>query len=77
VPDLFDLAPEAQSVLAEACDWLSDALARAPAPARHLLQSARHCGISRTTLHRAKRMLAVRSLKTAAGWLWTLPQTAP
>ena len=71
--DLFDLPPDAQSALADACAWLTDALAAGPRPVRQLHNQARKDGISPTTLRRAKRMLAVRSTKPDANWLWTLP----
>ena len=75
-PDLLDLAPDAQSALSEARDWLADALASAPRPARELLADARAAGLSLPTLRRAKRLLRVSSVKPAADspWLWSREQ---
>jgi hypothetical protein len=74
--DLVDLSAEARSALSEACDWLSDHLAHGPRPARQILREARATGLSLATLRRAKRVLAVRSLKPGmdAAWLWSLDQ---
>jgi hypothetical protein len=75
-PDLLDLAPDAQSTLSEARDWLTDALAAGPRPARELLADARAAGLSLPTLRRAKRLLRVPSVKPAADspWLWSREQ---
>ena len=65
--DMLDLTPEAR-------DWLTDALAAGPRPARDLLHDARRCGFSRGTLRRAKRLLGVGSAKGKSAWLWTPPE---
>lgn len=78
-PDLLDLGPDAQSALAEARNWLLDALAAGQRPAHELLAEARAAGLSTKTLYRAKRLLSVRSVKTTmtSPWYWSPPQPAP
>jgi hypothetical protein len=75
-PDLCDLSADAHSALTEACAWLADYLADGPRLAAQLLRDARNAGLSVRTLHRAKRLLAARSFKSAAGdgWCWTADQ---
>jgi putative DNA primase/helicase len=71
--DLLDLDPDAYSALAEACDWLADRLAAGPQPAREVITAARAAGHPISTLRRAKRLLAVQSIKrdVDSPWLWT------
>ena len=71
--DLLENAPDSHSAIIEACDWLSDALARGPRPATELLREARSIGHSLITLRRAKRLLAVRSVRPTLddAWAWT------
>jgi len=78
-PDLLDLAPDAWSALSEACHWLTASLAAAPRPASEIIREARAIGIAPRTLHRAKRLLGVRSLKPTndSPWLWSLSPKAP
>ncbi len=68
-----DLSPDAHYAIIEACDYLADALASGPRPAAELLRHARSLGHSLITLRRAKRMLAVYSVKPTNedGWMWT------
>jgi putative DNA primase/helicase len=75
-PDLLDLSAESQSALTEACNWLIHFLSAGPRPAREVIRAARSVGISLRTLERAKRLLAVRSLKADADstWLWSRDQ---
>ncbi len=72
-PDLLGLSPDARSALSDACDWLFDFLTAGPRPARVTLREARAAGLSTATLRRAKRILAVRSIKPSveSGWLWS------
>jgi hypothetical protein len=71
-PDLFGMSPDAHSALSDACDWLSDHLAAGPRPVPEILRRARAAGHSMRTLRRAKRILAVRSLKPSdeSTWYW-------
>jgi len=75
-PDLVDFSPEARSALSEACDWVFDFLAAGPRPAREALRAARAAGLSTASLRRAKRILAVRSIKPSvdSAWLWSRHQ---
>ncbi len=60
--------------LAAAVAFLRDVLARRPRPVTEVLTLARESGISRATLRRAKRALAVKSQKVGmrAGWVWMI-----
>ena len=60
----------------EAAEFLSAALADGPRPAKELTDEAREAhGISRATLHRAKRELRVRAYRPSVPgpWWWCLP----
>ncbi len=72
--DHFNFAPDTRSALADACDWLADALAAGPRPVSQLLRDAHAAAHSRGSLRRAKRALSVRSIKpdNDTPWLWTL-----
>jgi hypothetical protein len=73
-PDLLELPPDAHSAIIEAADFLQHALAKGPRPATEILRQARSLGHSLITIRRAKRILAVYSLKPALdeAWLWSL-----
>lgn len=73
--ELLDLPAEDYTAISEACDWLADALAAGPRKATEIVASARDAGHSTTTLRRAKRLLAVRSIKrsTEQDWVWSAP----
>lgn len=64
-----------RSKLERAVEFLMDALAEGPAPAKELAARAKEAGISDTTLGRAKERLGVQSEKAAfgGGWEWALP----
>jgi hypothetical protein len=64
----------------EAAEFLNDALANGPVPARDIIRDAEDAGISEKTLRRAKKLLGVvanregEAGKRGAGrWLWKLP----
>jgi len=59
---------------AEAMDFLLDYLSGGPLPASDVLKAARDAGISKRTLHRAKKVLGVVSAKHEfeAEWQWSL-----
>jgi hypothetical protein len=59
----------------EATQWLADALADGPRPAKELFAQAEKDGISKGTLKRAKRELGVIASKDGwdGGWVWRLP----
>jgi hypothetical protein len=61
--------------LDEAKDWLRDALADGPRPAKEMLAMAKKDGLSKRTLDRARADLGVRASKkdVAGGWKWNLP----
>ena len=59
--------------LAEAVEWLENALANGPRPYQELAQDAKANGITKGTLRRAKRRLSIESVKVAGGWEWSLP----
>lgn len=62
-PDMILSVPSAaeRSQLDEAADWLADYLAEGPRPASDVERAAGQEGISRPTLHRARRRLGVVS----------------
>ena len=62
----------------EATEWLQNALADGPQPAKELLTQAGKDGITVGTLKRAKRELGVRASKNGwdGGWNWRLPLEA-
>ena len=60
--------------LAEATEWLREALAKGLRPARQLLAEARKDGISERTLDRAKASMRVQAMRIpGGGWGWALP----
>jgi len=63
------------SALDEARNWLRNALAGGPCPAKDVLAEARADGIAKRTLDRAKKDLGVVASKEGfgAGWTWRLP----
>ncbi|MHB8312383.1 MAG: AAA family ATPase [Candidatus Dormibacteria bacterium] len=68
---------EEQSALAEAEEWLRDALSEGPpVAAKDIQRQGRDAGFSDRTVRRAKVSLGVRSGKTGArgGWAWSLSQ---
>ena len=59
--------------------WLRDALADGPRPARELYEESREAeGITKRTLERAKKALAVEAYRddVPGPWYWRLPNTA-
>ncbi len=68
--------PEERSEREEAVEWLREALADGPRSAKGIFKEARSNGFSEKTLHRAKRGLGIRSVKTGFGktgeWCWAL-----
>lgn len=61
-----------RSRLDEAKAWLLEEL---PLASGDAVERAEAAGIAEKTLRRAKKALGVASVKTAAGWRWTLPRT--
>jgi hypothetical protein len=63
----------------EAKAWLESALADGPQGARHIIAQARHDGIAKRTLDRAKKAMGVVSEKGKGAlttpWTWRLPGT--
>lgn len=77
-PEGLLAAPESdedRSALAEAADFLEDALATGPMLAKTVKAQAKDAGIAERTLDRAKKRAGVKSKKDGADgpWLWTLP----
>lgn len=71
--EVLNATPETLSAVAEACAWLETYLAGGPQPSRKIQRDALAAGISLRTLHRAKRLIAARSieLRGNAGWVWS------
>jgi hypothetical protein len=67
--------PEAESVLGDAVDWLSDYLAAGPKAATAVRAEAKKMGVADRTLDRAKARLKIHSTKSSAGWIWKLRQS--
>jgi hypothetical protein len=68
--------PQRTSALTEAMDWLKDALAGGPLPAKEVSAAAAAVGISAKTLRRAREALSVVMRKDhtpKGGWIWRLP----
>jgi hypothetical protein len=65
---------EERTAADEAVEFLRDALANGPRPAKELFSDARDAGHSKRTIERAKREIGVQSVKSGidTGWLWTL-----
>jgi putative DNA primase/helicase len=63
-------------VLDDAIEWLKEVLSDGPMPASDIIKAAKCVGISRSTLHRAKSRLRIRSTKVgfSKGWGWSLPE---
>lgn len=64
------------SAKTEAADFLRDLLACGPMPAKNVRAEARSAGLAWSTIRRAKDAIGIRSVKSAAGWSWRLPQDA-
>jgi hypothetical protein len=71
---------EYADALSEAVEFLNDALANRPVPARDIIRDAEDAGISEKTLRRAKKLLGVVAYREgeagrrgAGRWLWKLP----
>lgn len=60
----------APSALAEAEEWLKDALAEGQRPATEIEAAAAEAGISKATLRRAKKSLGVTAKRFENGWVW-------
>jgi putative DNA primase/helicase len=70
----LDLSDEGMGALSEACGWLADFLQNGSVSASKCFAAGREAGLSARTLKRAKRVLAVRSVREGDGWVWTLDQ---
>jgi len=70
--------PGERSALAEAEDFLRDALAEGPVATTDVQKQADLAGVARATLRRAKERLGVRVGKGGmkGGWYWSLPPDA-
>lgn len=58
------------SALAEAEEWLQDALAEGQRPATEIEEEAAAAGISKASLRRAKTSLGVAAKRFGTGWVW-------
>ncbi len=65
-----------QNITGDAVVWLKDVLAEGPVSASDVLKAGKKMGYSKTTLHRAKSHLGIKSTKVgfATGWGWFLPE---
>lgn len=66
-------APEKQSKLEKAMEWLKEALKHGAQRQVDIALAADKAGIAWSTLKRAKDALSIESYKTDLGWLWRLP----
>ncbi|MFJ6380108.1 hypothetical protein ACIQI7_08920 [Kitasatospora sp. NPDC092039] len=57
--------------------FLSSILAAGPAPAREVLAAATAVGLAPRTVQRARRQLGVVAVKTATGWVLSMPVRGP
>ncbi|PIR53000.1 hypothetical protein COU76_03425 [Candidatus Peregrinibacteria bacterium CG10_big_fil_rev_8_21_14_0_10_49_10] len=65
-----------RTALENAMDFLSEALAERPRPAKDVMADAEHAGISERTLKRAKKELNVQANREGGSkghWIWSLP----
>ena len=71
-----ELPGEDQTLTDDAMMWLKDALSDGPVEAAGVLKAGKDIGYSKTTLHRAKSRLGIKSTKVgfAKGWGWFLPE---
>jgi putative DNA primase/helicase len=68
--------PDERTALEEAKDWLRTELEAGPIAQKKIINEARHCGHSETTIKRAKGQLGVKSRKDGQRneWRWELPE---
>jgi putative DNA primase/helicase len=66
---------EEPSKVAEAQEWLTEALSQGPVPSKSLQSDAREACIAWRTVERAKRKLGVKAYKNGH-WVWELPRRA-
>jgi len=73
-----NITRDSGGALAEAREWLTDALAGGPVAAKKIQWEAQATGIAAITLRRAKKSLRVEKRKCAfsGGWEWYLPESA-
>jgi hypothetical protein len=65
------------SAVAEAMEFLTDALEDGPVPSTQLEDDADSLGISKSSLKRAKKQMGVKSKKTQDGWQCMLKESKP
>lgn len=75
--EMLDLPTDEYAAITEACTWLIDALSEGPRRATEIMTDSRAAGHSLRTLHRAKRLLAIRSIKRSQEKDWVWRATAP
>ena len=65
-----------QGKTSDAIMWLQDILSDGPVAAGDVLKAAKKMGFTKSTLHRAKKKLGIKSSKVgfATGWGWFLPE---
>ena len=65
-----------QGITSDATMWLQDILSDGPVAAGDVLKAAKKMGFTRSTLHRAKDRLGIKSSKGGfgTGWGWFLPE---
>ncbi len=71
--DLLASSAAGPDPLADAEDFLREALAAAPQPQANVVQQAIDKGISERTLDRAKAKIGVQSVRSGRTWNWQLP----
>lgn len=52
---------------------ISQLLSDGPKPQREVMEKLRAAGVGESTAKKAKQLLGVRSVKTGAVWLWSMP----
>jgi len=70
----LEVSGQDASERAFAAEWLREALAGGPVPAKDLFQQARENGIAETTLRRAAKELGIKPIKSGFSGGWTWPQ---
>ncbi len=66
--------PQAFGKIDEAAEFVLHMLKDGPLPARSIFAKAQASGISRSSINRAKKKLAVQSIKQGNSWAWALEE---
>lgn len=71
-----EMPGDGQGVTNDAIEWLKEALSDGPIESSSILKAGKDQGYSKSTLHRAKNRLGIKSTKVgfAKGWGWYLPE---